>query len=50
MSNNMVTLDNVYKLEEKEFVVSDWGCSAVQENIRVRDKVFTKHYPPFYRC
>ena len=49
ISNNKITLDNVMRCEEKSFGLYDWGCSAIKEVLRVRDRGFTKYHQPVWK-
>ena len=46
VANNMMTLDNLYKMAQKDFVVGEWGCSAIKEVLKVQDQCFTKYHLP----
>lgn len=48
--NNNLSLDNVYRLEEKCFKIGDWGCSAVQRRLLVAgEKTVFKDEPTLKR-
>ena len=33
--NNKISLDNLYRLQEKDIKIGDWGCAAVSRTIMV---------------
>jgi len=36
--NNRISLDNLYRLEEKMIQVGDWGCAAINRRLMVAGK------------
>jgi hypothetical protein len=48
LANNQVSLQNVRKVAEKEFLLEDWGCAGYQQTLRVQSRVLTRRTLP--RC
>lgn len=49
ISNNQIRLQNVVKVGEKQFVLSDWGCAAIREGFSVQGRTFNKDLGPLCR-
>ena len=44
---NQINMKNITKVEEKRFELCDWSCAAIQETLKVQDKVFNKFHIPY---
>lgn len=33
ISNNQIHMNNIHKIEEKNFLVYDWGCAGIAETL-----------------
>lgn len=49
IANNQVSPKNVVRLQEKQFLLADWGCAALRESLTVQGRTFTKDLPPLCR-
>lgn len=46
IANNQLSLSNVVKVKEKQFLLSDWGCAALRESLTIQGRTFQKDILP----
>lgn len=46
IANNQVTLKNVVRVKEKQFLLADWGCAALRESLTIQGRTFSKDLLP----
>ena len=47
--NNQIHVQNIVRVEEKEFNFYDWGCAGMLETLKVQGNVFSKPHLPLCR-
>jgi hypothetical protein len=49
VTNNQITLDNIVRVNEKDFRLSSWECAGIRETLKIRDRNISSICPPICR-
>lgn len=49
VANHQLNIQNIYKINEKRYLLADWSCSSTQQHIDIQGRRMTKKLNPLPR-